>query len=118
MSTTGKFLGYWDERHGENYRPVHVDRLTDFTASVVSVALKGAGQFALSLFASTAAEDKLSPGVASGRDELFLLTEHQVTPLMKKAERDPVVRRPRSIATCSIFQKPGIRPCPHSRRCG
>jgi hypothetical protein len=55
----------------------------DFTAPLISLLLKGAQEYRLSIFAKIAEKDSGSPAISSASDYPFILSENQVARLMK-----------------------------------
>ena len=62
---------------------------TDFTSPLLTLQLKGAQEYSLSIFAKTAEEDTNYPAASSGSDYPFLLSAGQADQIMKDPIKAP-----------------------------
>lgn len=67
---------------------------TDFTSPLLTLQLKGAQEYSLSIFAKTAEEDTNYPAVSSGSDYPFLLSAGQADQIMKDPIKAPKAPEP------------------------
>ena len=67
---------------------------TDFTSPLLTLQLKGAQEYSLSVFAKTAEEDTNYPAVSSGSDYPFLLSAGQADQILKDPIKAPKAPEP------------------------